>query len=122
VSGIWTDHRGAVTGRIKTFLVCPRTGEPPTRQTGARRAVEMSEPPNPEPVMPHVHLPAQHTDDDLALAGALATMLRSKELYVAWSVETGQAAPVIPAALQDVRDDEPRSKRRPGLLARWFGR
>ena len=72
--------------------------------------------------MPHVHLPAQHTDDDLALAGALATMLRSKELYVAWSVEAGQAAPVIPAALQDARDDEPREKRRPGLLARWFGR
>ena len=72
--------------------------------------------------MPHVHLPAQHTDDDLALAGALATMLRSKELYVAWSVESGQAAPVIPAALQDVDDEAPKAQRRPGFFARWFGR
>jgi hypothetical protein len=70
--------------------------------------------------MPHVHLPAQHTDDDLALAGALATMLRSKELYVAWSSDGGPAAPVIPAALQDVRE-EPRPQRRRGLLARLLG-
>ena len=67
--------------------------------------------------MPHVHLPAQHTDDDLALAGALATMLRSKELYVAWSVESGQAAPVIAAALQDVDDELPPVRRRRGFLA-----
>jgi hypothetical protein len=72
--------------------------------------------------MPHVHLPAQHTDDDLALAGALATMLRSQELYVAWSNEAGPAAPVIPAALQDPREEAPRARRRPGLLARWLGR
>ena len=72
--------------------------------------------------MPHVHLPAQHTDDDLALAGALATMLRSQELYVAWSCESGQAAPVIPAALHEAPDEEPRPRRRKGLLARIFGR
>ena len=72
--------------------------------------------------MPHVHLPAQHTDDDLAIAGALATMLRSQELYVAWSCESGQAAPVIPAALQTADEEAPRPRRRQGRLARWFGR
>ncbi len=49
--------------------------------------------------MAHLHLPAQHSDDDLALAGALAQVLRSEELYVAWSTETGAAEPVIPARL-----------------------
>ena len=72
--------------------------------------------------MPHVHLPAQHTDDDLALAGALASMLRSQELYVAWSCESGPAAPVIPAALHEAHEERPRPRRRPGLLARWLGR
>ena len=72
--------------------------------------------------MPHVHLPAQHTSDDLALAGALATMLCSQELYVAWSCEAGQAAPVIPAALREPAAEPAPRRRRPGLLARWFGR
>ena len=70
--------------------------------------------------MPHLHLPAQHTDDDLALAGALAQVLRSEQLYVAWSQECGPAAPVIPAALHDAAPERPR--RRPGLLSRLFGR
>ena len=68
--------------------------------------------------MPHVHLPAKHTDADLALAGALATMLRSEELYVAWSVEDGRAEPVIPAAIHDTAVEP----RRRGFFRRLFGR
>jgi hypothetical protein len=84
----------------------------------------MSEPLDPEQAMPHLHLPAQHTDDDLAIAGALATMLRSEELYVAWSTESGPAAPVIPAALHDPepRACEQRPRRRPGLITRFLNR
>jgi hypothetical protein len=68
--------------------------------------------------MAHLHLPAQHTDDDLALAGALAQVLRSEELYVAWSFDGGAAEPCIPARLQapDVRPFV--RERRPSLLAR----
>jgi hypothetical protein len=72
--------------------------------------------------MPHVHLPAQHTDDDLALAGALATMLSSEELYVAWSTESGPAAPVVPAALRDAAPVRQARRRRAGLLARFLNR
>jgi hypothetical protein len=48
--------------------------------------------------MAHLHLPAQHSDDDLAIAGALAQILHSEELYVAWS-SAGAGEPVIPARL-----------------------
>ena len=64
--------------------------------------------------MAHLHLPAQHSDDDLAIAGALAQVLRSDELYVAWSTETGAGEPVIPARLH--ASSRPAS--REGLLAR----
>ena len=49
--------------------------------------------------MAHLHLPAQHSDDDLAIAGALAQVLRSDELYVAWSTEAGAGEPIVPALL-----------------------
>jgi len=68
--------------------------------------------------MPHVHLPAKHTDADLALAGALATMLRSEELYVAWSVEDGRAEPVVPASISD---ESVVPARRRGFFRRLFG-
>ena len=74
--------------------------------------------------MPQLHLPAQHTDDDLALAGALASVLRSSELYVAWSTDGGAAAPVIPAAIHDAEPEpqpQPPAPRRRSLLARFFG-
>ncbi len=68
--------------------------------------------------MAHLHLPVQHTDDDLAIAGALAQVLRSQELYVAWSSEGGPAEPVIPARLHEpVLVPE----RRPGFFARLLG-
>jgi hypothetical protein len=70
--------------------------------------------------MAHLHLPAKHSDDDLAIAGALAHLLRSEELYVAWSSETGHAeAPVIPAR---IADPSQRRARRPGLLSWLFRR
>ena len=72
--------------------------------------------------MPQLHLPVQHTDEDLALAGALASVLRSKELYVAWSLEAGQAEPIIPAALKDAEPAPPRRHRRPSLFMRLFGK
>jgi hypothetical protein len=46
-----------------------------------------------------VHLPVAHTQDDIQLAGALAQLLRSSELYVAWSTDGGAARPVIDAHL-----------------------
>jgi hypothetical protein len=69
--------------------------------------------------MAHLHLPVQHTDDDLAIAGALAQVLRSEELYVAWTSEGGHAEPVVPAKVfVPQRAPEPRR----GLLARLLGR
>lgn len=61
--------------------------------------------------MPHLHLPATHSEEDLAVAGALATVLESEDLYVAWSVKAGPSAPVIPASIQT--PPEPGEKPRP---------
>ena len=66
--------------------------------------------------MAHLHLPAQHSDDDLAIAGALAQVLRSDELYVAWSTESGAGEPVVPARLHVHADPAPAP--REGFLAR----
>jgi hypothetical protein len=70
-----------------------------------------------------LHLPVAHTEDDLALAGALAHVLRSEELYVAWSTDGGTARPLVPALLES---KAPRVElRRPTLferlLERWRG-
>ena len=65
--------------------------------------------------MAHLHLPAQHSDDDLAMAGALAQVLRSDELYVAWSTENGAGEPVVPARLHTPPS---RPAPREGLLTR----
>jgi hypothetical protein len=59
--------------------------------------------------MAHLHLPAEHDDDDLQLAGALAAALRSKDLYVTWSRASGSAPPVIPAVQKPCA---PRRRRR----------
>jgi hypothetical protein len=71
--------------------------------------------------MPNVHLPVEHTDADLALAGALASVLRSQELYVAWSQENGPSAPVVPATLYDPEPPAQPKPRRRSLFARFFG-
>jgi hypothetical protein len=45
--------------------------------------------------MPHLHLPADHDDQDRQLAASLARVLRSSELYVTWSEGRGGARPVV---------------------------
>ena len=45
--------------------------------------------------MSHLYLPAEHNDTDLALAGAVAEAIDSNELFVAWTYETGVAAPPV---------------------------
>ncbi len=73
-----------------------------------------------------LHLPVAHTDDDIVIAGALAQLLRSQELYVAWSTDGGPAKPVVDALLE-FEDDTPAPARlRPPtlferLLERWRG-
>ena len=47
-----------------------------------------------------LHLPVAHTEDDLALAGALAQILESEELFVAWSTDGGPARPVVDAVIE----------------------
>lgn len=59
--------------------------------------------------MAHLHLPAEHDDRDLAMAGALARALRSRVLYVTWSRAAGRGRPVVPA---EVRDEPRRRGRR----------
>jgi len=50
--------------------------------------------------MPHLHLPADHTDADLVLAANLADIVGSEDLYVAWSHESGAGAvPEVDAVL-----------------------
>jgi hypothetical protein len=52
--------------------------------------------------MPHLHLPAAHSDADLALAADLATVLGSEDLFVTWSHEEGAGAmPEVKAFLRD---------------------
>ena len=68
--------------------------------------------------MTALHLPVAHTDDDLALAGALAQLLQSSELYVAWSTDGGAARPVVDALLELETGPSVAPPRRPGLLER----
>jgi hypothetical protein len=71
--------------------------------------------------MTALHLPVAHTEDDLALAGALAHLLRSEELYVAWSTDGGTARPVLEAILEvEARPVVP--LRRPTLIERLVER
>ena len=57
--------------------------------------------------MTSLHLPVAHTPDDIAMAGALAQLLRSEELYVAWSTDGGAAKPVVDALLTFEEDATP---------------
>ena len=45
--------------------------------------------------MSHLYLPAEHNDTDLALASAVAEAIDSNELFVAWTHESGHAAPPV---------------------------
>jgi hypothetical protein len=56
--------------------------------------------------MPTLHLPAAHTDTDVALAAELASIVGSHELYVTWTHGEG---PGLPPEVQAViaEDGEP---------------
>src|SRR3954447_19729435 len=47
----------------------------------------------PETVMPTLHLPAAHTDTDVALAIEVADVVGSHELYVSWTHGEGPGLP-----------------------------
>jgi hypothetical protein len=54
--------------------------------------------------MPHVHLPADHSDADIVLAANVAATVGSEDLYVAWTHDTGPGAvPEVEAVLRDSR-------------------
>jgi hypothetical protein len=64
--------------------------------------------------MAHLHLPAEHSDQDLEIAGAIARALHSEDLYITWTSEVGSGRPIIPASIRD--DCEPRRRRGLGAL------
>ena len=52
--------------------------------------------------MPHLHLPAAHSDADLTLAADVAAAVGSRELYVVWSHAEGSGlAPEVDAVLRE---------------------
>ena len=59
--------------------------------------------------MPTLHLPAAHTDTDVALATEVAHVVGSHELYVTWTHGEG---PGLPPEVEALLDDEPE----PGAL------
>ena len=65
--------------------------------------------------MPHLHLPADHDDHDVAIATALARALHSQELYVTHLA----GRPARPVSLTAC--EEP-ARRRPRGLKRLFRR
>ena len=50
--------------------------------------------------MAQLYLPVAHTEADLVLAGQLAELIDSAELYVAWTPEHGRAIPEVVAELR----------------------
>jgi hypothetical protein len=48
-------------------------------------------------VMTQFYLPNDHTEADLVLAGQVAELVESSELYVAWTPELGQVVPEVAA-------------------------
>jgi len=53
--------------------------------------------------MPTLHLPAAHTDTDVALATEVASVVGSHELYVTWTHGEG---PGLPPEVEAVTDEE----------------
>jgi hypothetical protein len=52
--------------------------------------------------MPHVHLPADHSNADVVLAANVAATVNSAELYVAWTHDSGAGAvPEVAARLNE---------------------
>jgi hypothetical protein len=50
--------------------------------------------------MAQLYLPVAHTEADLVLAGQIAELIDSAELYVAWTAAEGAAVPEIAAELR----------------------
>ena len=51
--------------------------------------------------MPQLHLPQQHSDADLILAGQIADLVGSGELFVAWTHDEGPGArPAVAARMR----------------------
>jgi hypothetical protein len=50
--------------------------------------------------MAQLYLPVEHTEADLVLAGQIAELIDSAELYVAWTPEQGASAPEVLAVLR----------------------
>ena len=68
--------------------------------------------------MPHLHLPAEHSDADLVLAATLVSAVDSDELYVAWTHDAGAGAiPEIEALVRDERTPLPLAPLLAGALA-----
>jgi hypothetical protein len=54
--------------------------------------------------MPHLHLPAEHSDADIVLAANLAATVGSEDLYVAWTHDSGAGAvPEVEAVIREPR-------------------
>jgi hypothetical protein len=51
--------------------------------------------------MPHLHLPADHSDADIVLAAHVAATVGSDQLFVAWTHDAGAAAPEICAVVRE---------------------
>ena len=49
-----------------------------------------------EPRWPQLYLPAEHDEADLVLAGLIAELVDSAELYVTWTAAQGPATPADP--------------------------
>jgi hypothetical protein len=61
-----------------------------------------------EPAMPHLHLPAAHSDADLALAADVAAAVGSDDLYVVWSHAEGAGLPPeVEAIVREERTSHP---------------
>jgi carbamate kinase len=58
--------------------------------------------------MPTLHLPAAHTDTDIALAAELASIVGSHELYVTWTHGEGPGlTPEVEAVIHEEREQTP---------------
>jgi hypothetical protein len=71
--------------------------------------------------MPHLYLPSEHTDADLVLAADVAAAVSSADLYVTWTLDSGQGVPEVRAVLNDERQAAPRSPFATAALAVFRG-
>jgi carbamate kinase len=77
--------------------------------------------------MPTLHLPAAHTDTDIALAAELASIVGSQELYVTWTHGEGPGLP--PEVQAEIHEEHQQSPLTPfaevlvamaqGIAALW---